>query len=168
MFDTYGPFELKTHDDEEIEALFSKINVINPALNSAVGVYIVATDNGSAGLTPWYVGMTTDEFGGRLFKGHFKRRKFAELAAKAPLRIFLIALRDGKQFVHAGDLSDDQELIIEMIEKQLIDRCYLLNNKLLNKKLWSPTQIHVPGFIDKGGSERNFEAAQQLAKMLGT
>jgi hypothetical protein len=50
----------------------------------------------------------------------------------------------------------------------LIDRCITLNQDLLNKKRWSRNQIHVPGFLDKGSPERDFPAAQALAKLLKT
>ncbi len=171
MFDTYGPFLLNSHDENEIDDLYKQIQADETGLQFAIGVYIVAACSNSDSPVPWYVGITIREFGERLIE-HFKAGKFAELAAKGPLHIHLIALRSklsGKYvFVENGDATEEQKLIIEQLEQQLIDRCYTLNKDLLNKKRWSPNQVHVPGFIDKGGSERDFPAAQALAKLLKT
>jgi len=167
MFNTYGPFSLTSHDWHDIDELYKQIQADEAGLQFAIGLYIVAAGSSGEHPIPWYVGITTREFGSRLVE-HFKKGKFAELAAKGSLDIHLIALRNNDKFVTRDEATEAQKLIIEQIEQQLIDRCITLNEKLLNKRRWSQNQIRVPGFIDKGGSERDFPAAQALAKLLKT
>ena len=167
MFDTYGPFLLASHNGYDIDELYRQIQADETGLQYAIGIYIVAANSNGDDPKPWYVGITTSEFGRRI-KQHFERGKFAELAARGPLQIHLIALRNNANFVISGEATEAHKLVIEQMEQQLIDRCITLNPELLNKKLWSKNQIHVPGFIDKGNSERDFPAAQALAKLLKT
>ncbi len=169
MFDTYGPFVLKKHSNDGIDELYREIQADGDGkLQHAVGIYIIAAkpDDGGVPL-PWYVGMTSREFGQRLLE-HFKGKKFAELSEKGPLYIHFIALVENGRVLHSGEVTERQYLTIEQLEQQLIDQCIRRNKHLLNKKKWSPNQIHVPGFIDKGGAERAFPAAQKLAELLGT
>ena len=167
MFDTYGPFILTSHDWADINDLYKQIQGDEAGLQDAIGIYLVAAESDCGYPIPWYVGITTREFGRRLVE-HFKGEKFAELAAKGRLAIHFIALRINNQFVMHDAVTEAQKLIIEQLEQQLIDRCILLNQHLLNKKRWSPKQIHVPGFIDKGSSERDFPSAKALARLLKT
>jgi hypothetical protein len=168
MFDTYGPFLLSSHDWNDIDELYKQIQADEPGLQFAIGIYIVAADSTSGYPIPWYVGRTTRrEFGIRLVE-HFKNGKFAELAAKGSLYIHLIALRNGNKFAIPQEATEAQTIMIEQLEQQLIDRCVGLNQSLLNKKRWSKNQIYVPGFIDKGDSDRDFPAARALAKLLKT
>jgi hypothetical protein len=167
MFDTYGPFALASHSWDDIDLLYKEIQGDEPGLQFAVGLYIVSARSDDGSSLPWYVGLTTREFGQRLLE-HFKGGKFTDLASKGELEIFLIALRNGKEFVKRDEATEAQKLMIEQLEQQLIDHCIRLNENLLNKKLWSRNQIYVPGFIDKGASDRNFPAAQALATLLKT
>jgi hypothetical protein len=166
MFDTYGPFFLRTHDDAGIHRLYLDIRADrDKGLENAMGIYIIASKAAGGQWIPCYVGMTTRELGQRL-KEHLVTRKFID---SGPLEIFLIALRDGGRFVELSELTEVQELVIAQLEHQLIDHCVRVHGhgSLINKKMWSPHQIHVPGFIDKGGKEREDPAAQELAKLLG-
>ncbi len=169
MFDTYGPFVLEKHNGDSIDDLYKQIQAnADGKLQHAVGIYIIAANSNDGVLPlPWYVGMTSREFGRRLFE-HFKGKKFVDLSEKGPLYVHLIALVEHGRVLHGGEVTERQYLIIEQLEQQLIDQCIRRNKDLLNKKKWSPSQIHVPGFIDKGGAERAFPAAQKLAELLGT
>ena len=167
MFDTYGPFTLASHSWDDIDLLYKQIQGDEQGLQLAIGLYIVAARSDSGTSVPWYVGITTREFGQRLLE-HFKGGKFADLATKGELDIYLIALRNGNQFVMRDGATEASKLMIEQLEQQLIDHCIRLNEDLLNKKRWSRNQIYVPGFIDKGASDRDFPAAQALATLLKT
>jgi hypothetical protein len=168
MFDSYGPFSLQTHDRAGIDKLYSDIRADDDkGLENAIGIYIIATNIGNDDWIPSYVGMTTRGSGQRL-KEHLTSGKFVELVGDGPLHIHLIAPRDGKSFVEKSAATEAQKLIIVEIEQQLIDRCHVRNKKLLDKSLWSPNQIHVPGYIDKGGKERDGDAAIALAQLPGT
>ncbi len=168
MFDTYGPFVLEKYDGISIDDFYRQIqNDEAKNLQSGVGIYIVGAKADGNSLLPWYVGMTSREFGSRLVE-HLKGGKFAELAEKGPLYFYLIAISKDGRVSRRDEITEQQRLIIEQIEQQLIDHCVRRNEHLLNKKKWSPNQIHVPGFIDKGRVERAFPAAQKLAELLGT
>ena len=42
MFDTYGPFVLRSHDKASLDDLFTQVEKANPTLKQAMGVYVVS------------------------------------------------------------------------------------------------------------------------------
>jgi len=167
MFDTYGPFELASHDKNGIDGLYKQIQSDEAEnLQFGIGIYIIAAKNDTGEPVPLYVGMTTREFGCRLVE-HFEAGKFVELAENGPLQIHLIALAHDGRIIVKGEATALQKLVIEQLEQQLIDHCVKLNENLLNKKRWSKNKPHVPGYNDNDGSQRD-EAARALAKLLKT
>ena len=168
MFDTYGPFTLKSHDKGGIDALYKEIDEYDPpGLSSGMGVYIVATKNEKGVPSPIYVGKTFRAFGTRL-KEHFELHKFEDLSAKGPLSVFLLARAKNGRPVAAKLATERDKKLIAHLELILIGTCYKLNRDLANVQLKRfYDAFHVPGYIDHEISERD-NAAKQLSKLLKT
>ncbi len=165
MFDTYGPYTLNSPEWNDVDDFYKELRRDEtPNVENGIGIYIVFTENESGEVTPWYVGQTQRKFGSRLFE-HFKNRKFVSLFKRGRVRLILIArAREGK--IQQPKAGADKRYI-DWLEVELIGHCLRLNSKLLNKRSAAFFRdLHVPGYKDKGGSERDFPAAQALSKLL--
>jgi hypothetical protein len=170
MFDTWGPFTLKSHDKNGIDDLYLQIRSCGtPNLEEGKGVYIVAVEDSIGQFLPRYVGKTVRQGFGTRLKQHFDHEKFAHLPADGAVSIFLIALAHSG-IVNIGPVEDEskQEWAITHLELSLISTCSKLNEDLENKHRYSSDSLHVPGYIDEGPRDRDFPAAQALSKLLKT
>lgn len=171
MFDTYGPFVMKTHDKEGIDDLFVQIRTAESRLQNAIGIYVISAKSSKGVLLPWYVGRTWNEFGNRIVQ-HYKAKKFAWLIDEfGPITFFLLPratpkgrVKSATEKVRLNGLKSIREL-----EFMLIGTCLKLNPELLNKQEATFfNSLHVAGYIDNGPSDRNFPAAKALSKLLKT
>ena len=170
MFDTYGPFVLKAHDDDSLDDLFAQIQKAEPRLQYGIGVYIVSAKGETGAMIPWYVGRTWNEFGRRIIR-HYKDKKFVKLFAHGPVNLFLLprSTRKGKVKATTEKVRRDGLKSIRQLEFALIGTCLKLNPALLNKQESTfHNSMHVAGYIDKGPKDRNFPAAKALSKLLRT
>jgi len=169
MFDTYGPYLLKAHDDEALEYFFEQIKVDNPRLENAIGVYLVAARSSGRKWIPWYVGQTWNSFGTRIVQ-HYRDKKFAKLIDRfGTLQFFLLprATQKGRVRWSSSRIKSDRGLkSIDQLEFALIGTCLKLNSHLLNK---SESRFHktfyVPGFIEPTPIKPE-PAARALSKLL--
>ncbi len=170
MFDTYGPFVLKAHDNDSLDELFAQIQDAEPKLQYGIGVYIVSAEDETGAMIPWYVGRTWNEFGSRIMQ-HYKANKFAPLFAHGAVNLFLLprATPKGKVKSATDKVRRAGLKSIRQLEFALIGTCLKLNPSLLNKQEATfHSSMHVAGYIDNGAEDRNFPAAKALSKLLQT
>jgi hypothetical protein len=167
MFDTYGPFLLKTHDSDALDELFRQIRRSNEELQYGIGVYLVFALDSSGEMKPWYVGRTWREFGWRILD-HYKTGRFEHLADRGPITFFLLPriTRQGKIIRKSGEISQSMAKSIRYLELILIGTCLNLNPDILNiQEAGFHNSLNVPGYIDGGATERE-PAARTLSKLL--
>jgi hypothetical protein len=169
MFETFGPFQLKTHDPKGIDDLFAAMKQANKKLESAIGVYIFVGLSSDGKPIPIYVGQTYRSFGKRLIE-HFEAHKFSQHMENAKcISLFLIARVTAKQRfrLSTAKIRSDRGLkSIDWLEVQMIDHCLKLNPFLLNiSEKTFQNGLKVPGFRDGGAAERK-PAAKALSKVL--
>ena len=182
VFDTLGPFPLKRKkgwvDIDDVDAFWASSELEkHEGIDSAIGVYIIATRKGDAPPKPWYVGKTERGFR-RRFLEHVKHgtafNPVAEHAYNGHLQVFLLVRKNSTgHFAKAHPYPASRPTVakkkrhksIDRLEFALIGACYVKNKKLLNvsQRTFHAT-LHVPGFLNSAGKPSN--AARLLKSML--
>lgn len=171
-FVTMGPFDLaRTRGFLDAQAL-QKIWTGDPALEKAIGVYVIASKNGK-NLLPLYVGKSNRSFGSRLNK-HSIFTTLAKNYPKDDLCIFLIArvttARGDYKTATRKVVRDGVELqklkSIDRLEFALIGTCLTLNKNLLNEQNKKFLEgLDVPGYLPNNGRYAD-HSATALSRML--
>jgi hypothetical protein len=171
-FATYGPFPLELKNgrlDASITIdLWKKLRTDQPGLENAIGIYILAIQQGKAAPKPWYVGKTDSGFKSRLTRRHKLFQSLSKAPSIGSVHIFFLArvTPKTKKFMKASDVRRKGLRSIDSLESMLIGSCLSQNENILNvKKMSLYKELHVPGYINDK-SDVVGPSALALRKML--
>lgn len=172
QYQVYGPFWSPRAEMEAtgvaLKAFWDGIEVIEPGLPRAVGIYVFSTCHGET-YTPWYVGKTNAKLGfrGEIFQEHkLNHYVSAGQRKRGYPAIHLIAKVEPVRgnFCRSSQKSGRE---IDELETVMIGMALRANPDVRNsKKTWFNKNCHVPGIIGQASTGRRSEAVATLRNTL--